>query len=452
MKNKERGMFSGFSSVFSFTAEQNMKAKGFRFSSIGIGLFIFAICAALSVIMAVMQKPDEAGEKEEDKYGIEENLGGNAEEEKRMDTIVVLNNAGLSENILTDFVKLCGYEDMEVVYSDLKINGEYKEFAEYCTGNYKSSIGLQIDVDEENQLTFSYLMFPNTKVSGEFVKGFAQSFELYYNDMKYLEMGIGETEIEILNLPAGITVTETGKDMKETNLTLAQIFIPMVFSLLLFMMTCLYGQSVTKVVMSEKSSKLMEMLLTSVKPYALISGKVLAISVTAIVQMAVWILLGVLGFFAGDVMAQAIYPDYHNILFEIVNMIQKTSTGFSASVVVIAILMTVIGFFMYCVWAGLIASVVDKVDDVSTAMGLFQIPVILGFFISYFGSAAEMNGLIKVSEYVPVVSPFVMPADLLVGKVFMAEGIISLLVLIAFTFVLVLVTGKLYKNKVFHRK
>ena len=84
--------------------------------------------------------------------------------------------------------------------------------------------------------------------------------------------------------------------------------------------------------------------------------------------------------------------------------------------------------------------------------GLFQIPVILGFFISYFGSAAEMNGLIKVSEYVPVVSPFVMPADLLVGKASMAEGIISLLVLIAFTFVLVLVTGKLYKNKVFHRK
>jgi len=114
--------------------------------------------------------------------------------------------------------------------------------------------------------------------------------------------------------------------------------------------------------------------------------------------------------------------------------------------------MTVLGFFMYCVWAGFIASAVDKVDDVSTAMSLFQIPVILVFLISYMGSIMGLDTLITLSEYIPVVSPFVMPADLLMGKASLVGGIVSFFILAVFTLAMVWITGKVYKGKVFNRK
>ena len=52
---------------------------------------------------------------------------------------------------------------------------------------------------------------------------------------------------------------------------------------------------------------------------------------------------------------------------------------------------------------------VDRVDDVSTAMSLFQIPAMAGFMMSYIGSLLESDLLVKISEYIPITSPFIMP-------------------------------------------
>ena len=113
MRNKEKGLFTGFGSVFSFTAEQNMKGKGFKLSSILIGLLVMVVCAAIPVIMAVVQKPDGSGE---DNYNIEENIGGDdIEEEKLMDAIVVVNDVtelcliyvSSVEDIVEGFTLIC---------------------------------------------------------------------------------------------------------------------------------------------------------------------------------------------------------------------------------------------------------------------------------------------------------------------------------------------------------
>lgn len=449
MENKEKGLFTGFCSVFSFTAEQNMKGKGFKISSILIGLLVLAVCAAIPIIMAVSQQPEDSGD---DEYNIIENMGGeDIDEDEIMNAIVVVNDAGIDENILNNFIALCGFEDMETEYSDRNVDGEYREFSEYCTGKYERPIGIYIHMQDDT-LKFSYYIFEGTGVSRDYVDGFAQSFGMFYNDMKYLDADVPEEDIEILNLPVWTNVTTADGEDREMGVIIAQMIVPAIFSLLLFMMTILYGQSITKIVMSEKSSKLMEVLLTSVRPYALIAGKIAAMAVIAIVQVAVWAVLGIAGFVIGDKIGTGIYPDYINYIELIIDLIRESGTGFSLQAVILAVLMTVVGFFMYCVWAGFIASVVDKVDDVSTAMTMFQIPVMAGFFVSYLGSLLEMDTLISVCEYIPVVSPFVMPADVLMGKASFAGGVVSFLILVVFTLAMVLLTGKIYKGKVFNRK
>lgn len=269
MKNKEKGSFFGFTSVFSFTAKQNMKGKGFALSSIGIGILIFAICLAIPVIMAFVQKPDDA---ESDDYGIEEDFS-----ENDLDAIVVLDHYGIDKNLLTDFLQLCGFENTEVEFSDLNVDDAYGDFAKYCTGHYENPIGMSINADED-KIEISYYIFEDTGIGKDFVQNFAEAFKNYYDTNKYIGAGMTETEILLVNTPVWTQVNSTDKDENEMGVVIARAIIPAIFSLLLFMMICVYGQSVTKMVMSEKSSKLVEVLLTSVQPYALIAGKIMAVA------------------------------------------------------------------------------------------------------------------------------------------------------------------------------
>lgn len=449
MKSKDKGWFTGFGSVFSFTAEQNMKGKGFKLSSILIGLLIMAVGIVIPVIMAYFQKSDHE-EVKDNNYNIEENIG-DVKEAERMDAIVAVNEAKIEEDVLESFLTLCGYENIEIEYTD-KISGDdYQEFFEYCQEKYERPVGIYIHT-KEGSLTFSYYIFEETGVSKDFISGFAKSLQIFYDDIRYLEVGVSEQDIELLNIPAWTSSGNADGEKQEFGVIIAQAVVPAIFSMLLFMMTVMYGQSITKVVMSEKSSKLMEVLLTSVKPYALIAGKIAAMAAIAIAQMAIWIAMGVIGFVIGDKIGATIYADYQNYITMVIDMIRESGTGFSAPALLFAVLMTVLGFFMYCVWAGFIASVVDKVDDVSTAMSLFQIPVMLGFLISYMGSLMGLDTLITLSEYIPVVSPFVMPADLLMGKASLVGGIVSFFILAVFTLAMVWLTGKVYKGKVFNRK
>lgn len=448
MENKDKGWFTGFGSVFSFTAEQNMKGKGFKLSSIVIGLLIMAVCIVIPVIMAYSQKSDY--EESGGDYNINENIG-DIDEDERMDSIVAVNAADIEEDVLEGFLTLCGYDDVKIEYTDKILGSDYQEFFEYCREKYERPLGIYMHTEEET-LKFSYYIFDGTGVSTDFVGGFAQSLQMFYEDIKYIEVGVSEEDIEILNAPAWTNSGSADGEEQEFGVMIAQMIVPAVFSMLLFMMTVMYGQSITKIVMSEKSSKLMEMLLTSVKPYALIAGKIAAMAVIAIAQMAIWIALGIIGFIIGDKIGTSIYADYQNYITLIIDIIKDSGTGFSVPALLFAVLMTFLGFFMYCVWAGFIASAVDKVDDVSTAMSLFQIPVILGFLISYMGSLMGLDTLITLSEYIPVVSPFVMPADLLMGKASLGGGIVSFLLLAVFTLAMVWITARVYKGKVFNRK
>jgi len=196
----------------------------------------------------------------------------------------------------------------------------------------------------------------------------------------------------------------------------------------------------------------LETLLTSAKPYAVIAGKVIAMAVVALAQMAFWVAGAVGGFIVGNIVAEQIHPEFENPVFGLVDIIREgAASAFSAESVVIAVLAVIIGFFMYCCLAAFSASLADKPEDLSSVSGIFQIPVVIGFMIPYFASAFENETMMIISRYVPFMTPFALPSDALLGRASTVEGILLLLMMVACTGVLTIVTGKIYKNRVFGR-
>jgi ABC-type Na+ efflux pump permease subunit len=217
-------------------------------------------------------------------------------------------------------------------------------------------------------------------------------------------------------------------------------------------MLLLYGQNISKSVSTEKTSKLMEMLLTSVHPYALITGKVLAITSMALGQFVLWIIAAFAGLYGGNAVAHGIYPDYQNSAITIINFLKNNigETALSLSAIVLAIIFFCMSFLFYSVIAAVAGCMVSKPEDVASTQAVFQFPVIISWLVSYFTPLAGKVGMQKVLRYIPFTSPFSVPVDMITGNIGLIEGIISLILLLVFSLFLIMLAGRIYKGLVLY--
>lgn len=440
----KKGMFTGFSKVYSFTAYQNIKGKGFKVSTILIGLLIAAIFAAISIIQALSQ------DNETDEYD-DINSAIDVEEQFAAD-IYVVNKTNLPMEMISGIKEAEMFKDCQFITVDEKDYESATEDTNTYLAGKDNAIVMSL-ADEEKELVIKYYIPNESSVDRDGVDTLSSAFENYYEYVLVSQLDNLDESAKAMYI-AGVNNVDTlkaGDEPDDMGVMVAKLIVPMLFSLVLYMMVLMYGQNITKIVVAEKSSKLMETLLTSVKPYAIISGKILAVVSIAVFQMFIWVASGIIGFIAGDAIATSINSNYVNYMTEIINIIKESSDAFDVLSIMVAILMVVIGFLLFSVLAGLVAAMVDKVEDISSAMSLFQLPVVVGFLAAYFVDMTENEGMKTVIRYCPLTSPFSVPSQMLVGEMGTLGGFLSLLLVVVTTFVLILFTGKVYKGKLFNR-
>lgn len=434
--NKLKEMFRGFIPVFNFTGEQTVKNSKFKTSTIIICIIFAIIGGGISIIFSVTQDKEN---KEDEDY-------------QEISIISYINETSYDDNLITGFADFGVFENTffyNVASEDGKTTD--RDIEKIITTDPSSVV--MVLSEKDNMLSIKYYISDISTYDVSDVENFASYFNYYLTYAKIDDdIEIGEKEIVLYNAPAQVQVAIAGEEAKSEGVQAVQIIVPMLFSLILYTMVLLYGQNITKIVVAEKSSKLMEMLLTYVKPYGIIAGKIFSISIIAIVQMLVFFVSGIAGFIAGDMIAQEINPDYVNYVKEIIIFINDTSNGFSIVGIIIALITIAIGFLLFAVLAGLVASFVDRMEDLSTTMALFQIPVIVGFMASYFSTLSENEVLTSIFRYIPVTSPFMIPADVMIGNISIGESILSLIIMSITLLILILITGNVYKGKIFNRK
>lgn len=450
---EKKGLFTGCSDVMRFTAEQNIKGNGFKKSTIIVGFFIALVFAAISILMAVFQDDDEATSDVPGEDSYEDMVEEDVATLSKISKILLAGGEALEEETMKN-----------LVLTALSLEGlvEEKLTVEYVSSNdIKTSVakdGNVIAVEMVEAENGRYEFYTYVKQDGEVNEDVADTYMEYVimmiETLSYQMAGVTADDIIYMEAPYFTMSLSVEDEAEGLAVSLTEMLVPMIFSFLMFAMILMYGQSITKSVISEKSSKLMEYLLTSIKPYALITGKVVALSGMAILQLVIWIVCGVAGYFAGVYVAESINPDYINYMSLIIEAMSEESNAvaFSIPAIILACISMAVGFIMYCVVAALIASAITKIEDMSTTQTIFQIPVMVGWFVAYLAPAVGSDMLIKVANMVPVSSPFMLPANLVLGSCSILEGCISLAILLVTIFVLVIFTGKVYKGKLFNRK
>jgi len=208
-----------------------------------------------------------------------------------------------------------------------------------------------------------------------------------------------------------------------------------VMVILMFLVIALYGQMVATRVATEKSSRTMEVLATSVSPVELLCGKVMGVGLAGLLQMGIFI-LAALAVIRGVVSRSVM-----------LSVIAGQILSISAFDIGCLVLYFVLGFLLYAFIFGALGSMVSQLEDLS---GLASMPMyifMIGYFISIFSSIGGESGFImKLASFVPFWSPVVMFARMSVEEVPVIELVISLGLLVATAAVIAWLSARIYRS------
>lgn len=433
-----KSLFSGWSHVFSFTFKQGVRGGRFKAVTIGLALALFIIGASISVIMALVQEDD-------------------ATEVSPIQKVYVVDESGLDMLYLDGFAESYGDKYPEVTFvtgmeSVEVANETWKQYTLDNDIHEPKDVILHVGKAEDGYLMTLYLP-EQSLVEKDEAEEFLEDVTVVMEQSKLFSSGIATEKLMLAMSGISTTFLDAGEQEKSLGEELVAMLLPMILVLFMYMMFLLYGQSIGNIVSVEKTSKLMEMILTLTRPYGLIFGKVLAMTVIAILQIFVWIVSFVVGFVVGDVLAVQLYPEYNNVVMEALKLLggQEGSTAFSAGAVVLAVFVICLAFLFYSMIAGLVASFATKAEELGQMMAYYQILMIAGFFGAYMGPLQEKPWLDTLLRIIPVTSAYMLPGDVLVGNITVGQCILYTSILFITTMVLAVITGKVYKNQLFYR-
>lgn len=426
-----KGMFSGWRDVFSFTFRQ-ATGKKFRRLSIGLAVLMLVIGLAIPTIMAYVQQKEDG-------------------KQSPIEQVYVVDESGLEILYLEGFAQQYGADFPKVTFAEAEQPAG--QLAAEKGEQEPNAVILEISRTQEGYLLTTILPY-GSEITESDAEDLCEAFADTMEQSKLLSSGIPVEKLVLAMSGVATTQLDAGEEERSIGEERVSMLLPMILMFLMYFMTLMYGMSVGNIVSVEKSSKLMEMMLTLTRPYGLIFGKVLAMTVTAIGQILLWILSLTGGFFLGHYLAEElIYADYHNVILEVFVLLQEQggSTAFTPGAMVLAVFAICLSFLFYCMLAGLVASFADKAEELGQVMAYYQLAMIAGFFGAYLLPLSEKPWLNTILRIVPITSAYLLPGDILVGNVSVPEGLLYVLILMAFTALLVVCTGKVYRNQLFYR-
>ena len=235
----------------------------------------------------------------------------------------------------------------------------------------------------------------------------------------------------------------------------------LIFSLLLYMFIMLYGSMVMNSIIEEKTNRVLELMVSSIKPAQLMLGKIVGVGLVATVQVLIW---GVLIALASGLLIPALMPtevaadvaainaDPTAMISSDVDLVQALAlfgnVGQIVRIFLLALTYLIGGFLFYAAIFVAIGSAVDNVQDASQFTGIAMFPIIAGLIISM-SIANDPNGSLAFwSSIIPFTSPMVMMSRAAYG-VPTWEIIVSIVVLFASILVMIWMAAKIYRVGIF---
>jgi ABC-2 type transport system permease protein len=265
---------------------------------------------------------------------------------------------------------------------------------------------------------------------------------------------------------ANVTMQTYRNDKEEGNKASSSelsYIVGLLMDMLLYFFLILYGQMVMTSIIEEKNNRVLEIMVSSIKPAQLMLGKIVGIGLIAVTQVLIWAVLmsicsGVLlpALIPADVMNEVTAYSAGTIdittatndvdMLHIISVL--SNVGYILTLFAYLLLFLVGGFLFYAAMYAAIGSAVDNIQEAGQFQGIILAPVLFGFVLSTSIVADPNSTLATVMSMIPFTSPMIMMSRIPFG-IAAWEIVVSLVILYASFFGTVWLAAKIYRVGIF---
>ena len=276
-------------------------------------------------------------------------------------------------------------------------------------------------------------------------------------NQNYIKAGLDTISIKNAVAKVNINLKKASGEDSVKGLNAIKVGIGGAFGYLIMMFIIIYGNMVMRSVIEEKTNRIIEIIISSVKPFTLMMGKIIGTSLAGILQFLIWASIGgillfvVTGFLGLDVGAgAAIQPQlvgtakpqmdltaqlYLNELFNLP----------IATIIASFLVYFIGGYFLYSSIYAAIGAAVDSETDSQQFLLPIILPLILGVYVGFFSVLNDPHGTVAtVFSIIPFTSPIVMMMRIPFGVPWW-QILISLIILFGTFFFVVWFASKIYR-------
>ena len=390
-----------FWTVFKFEFKNYAKNKAFIILTL---LLVIGVGVVLSIprIQAAIGSKNEQG----------------APTEKTV--IALVDKTGTDANATAAFFA-SAMKDTEFKVTDKSV-GELKKAVD--NNEYNSAIILN------SNLSYTHIV-KNVGMFSSFDTQFNEIMLAKYRSESLSKLGVSQNDANSL-LTAAVQVdtvqTSSGKDQMQN------FFYTYILIFALYMAILLYGQFVATSVATEKSSRAMELLITSTEPKNLMFGKVLGAGLAGLSQFV--LIFG----------SSYLFYNLNKSYFKDISIVQSIF-NMPLSILLYTILFFILGFFIYAFMYGALGSLVSRMEELSTTIMPVTLVFIIAFMIVMFsmGSGNVDNMAMRICSFIPFTSPMAMFVRIAMGEVANWEIAVSVGILIISTIAIGYLAAAIYR-------
>ncbi len=339
--------------------------------------------------------------------------------EDTVDKLLIVDESNVFEGALESLKKLdTGYE---IEIANLKYD-EVKEKIQ--SEEIESAIFVE---KQEKNIKIKYIVKDATMME-EVPEDIISTINTLYTNIKISKLGLTEEQLKSITPNFEFSLEQTDEKAN------GNVFAMMLLSIVLFYAIYFCAYQVSSSITTEKTSKIIETLVTSTSPKTIVLGKTIGIGIVGLLQMILLV---------GTALISAKVFLEPGMIEQVLDM-----SAITPYLGIVTIIYFILGYFAYALLYALTGSTVSKPEDIQSANGPVAMLAVIGFYLSYFTMMNPTSEMNIFASLFPISSPFCMPFRIMMGLAKPTDVLISIAILVVTILVIAKVTIKIYSNAI----
>ena len=384
--------------VTEFTMKEMLRRKSFIISTLII-LVIIIVGINIPNILKLFTDSSETGER-----------------------LLIVDSNNVFEGNLSSLEQMnTGYEvqisNENISFDDIKSKIENKEIDD----------AIIVEQTDDN-IKIRYIVESSTMMAGV-PENIISAINTIYSNMQINKLQLTPEQIASITPNFEYSLEQTEEQEVQGN-----VLAIMLLSIVLFYAIYFCAYQVSSSITTEKTSKIMETLVTSTSPKTIVLGKTVGIGIVGLLQVCLLVAVALITAYT------CLEPGTLDSILDMSN--------FTPYLAIITIIYFILGYVAYALMYALTGSTVSKPEDIQSANGPVAIIAVIGFYLSYFTMMNPTSDLNVFASMLPISSPFCMPFRIMMGLASTTDVVISILILLVTIFIIAKVAIKIYSNAI----